>query len=52
MVAKKKICKDPAVDTSFLPDRDRDRQLALQKEALKQEWLQMQEQIKSEVSSY
>lgn len=47
--SKKKISKDPSVDTSFLPDLDRDRQLATQKEQLKQEWLTKQEQIKNEV---
>mmetsp|Transcript_26674 Transcript_26674/g.36742 ORF Transcript_26674/g.36742 Transcript_26674/m.36742 type:complete len:356 (-) Transcript_26674:61-1128(-) len=47
--SKKKIFKDPSVDTSFLPDRDRDRLLAEQKELLKQEWLAVQEKTKNEL---
>lgn len=44
-----KIKKNPFVDTSFLPDRERDRKLEQEKEALRKEWLQEQEVIKNEV---
>ena len=37
------------MDTSFLPDLERDRQLAQQKEILKQQWLAEQEILKNEV---
>eukprot|EP00128_Syssomonas_multiformis_P004786 Colp12_sorted_trinity150504_noHs@36008 len=45
---KKKLMKDPKVDTSYLPDREReeaDRQL---REKLRQEWIAEQERIKNE----
>lgn len=45
----KKSMKDPSVDTSFLPDAEREREMALKKEQLKQEWLEQQEVIKNEV---
>ncbi len=51
LVLKKKITKDPTVDTSFLPDADRERELALKREELRKEWLEQQEIIKNEVSS-
>jgi protein FAM50 len=47
---KKKIMKDPTVDTSFLPDAERERELALKREQLRKEWLEQQEKIKEEVS--
>ena len=45
---KKKIGKDKTVDTSFLPDKERDRRL--QEEQMKQEaeWMEKQEKIKRE----
>lgn len=46
----KKILKDPSVDTSFLPDAARERELQQRKEELKREWLAEQERIKNEVS--
>jgi protein FAM50 len=46
---KKKSLKNPSVDTSYLPDAERDRELNDKKEALKLEWLQQQEVIKNEV---
>lgn len=48
-VPKKKVMKNPAVDTSFLPDTERDRELEAKREQLKAEWLQQQETIKNEV---
>lgn len=48
-LAKKKVTKDPTVDTSFLPDAERDRDIARKKEELKKEWLAQQERIKAEV---
>ena len=46
--AKKRL-KDPTVDTSYLPDRDRDRELNEKKAQLQKEWLEKQEKIKNEV---
>ena len=50
-VTEKKIAtlKNPNVDTSFLPDRRREKELELQREKLKKEWLEEQERIKQEV---
>lgn len=41
--------KNPNVDTSFLPDARREKEIELQKEKLKKEWLEEQERIKEEV---
>lgn len=46
---KKKVAKDPTTDTKFLPDRERDRRIAEEKERLQQEWLARQEVIKNEM---
>lgn len=43
---KKRVTKDPTAQTDFLPDREREMQLAAEKERLTQEWLQQQEIIK------
>lgn len=40
--------KNPEVDTSFLPDRNRELQEAEERERLRKEWLAQQEQIKAE----
>lgn len=40
--------KNPNVDTSFLPDRERERGMQEQREKLKKEWLEEQDKIKSE----
>lgn len=45
---KKKIGKNPAVNTSFLPDKDREAQEQQEIEELKEEWLEKQKQIKSQ----
>jgi len=45
---KRKIGKDPSVDTSFLPDKDRDEELERDAERKKLEWLDEQERIKEE----
>lgn len=45
---KMKLMKNPNVETSFLPDRERDLQLQREKERLRQEWLEQQEAIKKE----
>uniref|UniRef100_A0A3P8UF53 Family with sequence similarity 50 member A n=1 Tax=Cynoglossus semilaevis TaxID=244447 RepID=A0A3P8UF53_CYNSE len=45
---KKKLGKNPDVDTSFLPDRDREEEENRRREELRQEWKQKQEKIKSE----
>lgn len=43
--------KNPNVDTSFLPDREREREMTEQRERLKKEWLETQEKMKSELRS-
>ncbi|KAG5837942.1 hypothetical protein ANANG_G00218450 [Anguilla anguilla] len=45
---KKKLGKNPDVDTSFLPDRDREEEENRMREELRQEWERKQEKIKSE----
>ncbi|GIX95086.1 protein FAM50 homolog [Caerostris darwini] len=45
---KLKICKNPDVDTSFLPDRDREEEERKLREELRQEWVQKQEKLKNE----
>lgn len=41
--------KNPEVDTSFLPDREREERERQEREALRQEWVAQQEKIKSTV---
>ena len=45
----KRIAKNPNVDTSFLPDRDREELERLHREDLRKEWLANQEQMKLEI---
>ena len=45
---KKVNLKNPAVDTSFLPDREREEKDRLAREELRQEWLKKQEIMKAE----
>lgn len=45
---KKKICKNPDVDTSFLPDREREEQENRLREQLRQEWVMQQAELKDE----
>jgi hypothetical protein len=45
---RKKFRKNPAVDTSFLPDRDREEAERRQREELRQQWLKRQEEMKKE----
>lgn len=45
---KKRFGMNPEVDTSFLPDRDRDEEENKLREQLRQEWEEQQEQIKAE----
>jgi protein FAM50 len=45
---KGKFRKNPNVDTSFLPDRDREEAERKERERLRLEWLQNQEDIKKE----
>ncbi|KAI8920337.1 hypothetical protein PhCBS80983_g01528 [Powellomyces hirtus] len=44
----KKIKKNPTVDTSFLPDREREEEERLEREKLREEWLEQQEKIKQD----
>ncbi len=43
---KKRMCKDPAVDTSFLPDRERDQRDFEERKRLQLEWMEMQRKLK------
>lgn len=45
---KKKITKNPDVDTSFLPDREREEEENRLREQLRQEWVEKQEKLKNE----
>jgi len=45
---KKKFGKNPDVDTSFLPDRDREDEDNMMREKLRQEWVERQEKMKAE----
>jgi len=45
---KKKIGKNPDVDTSFLPDREREEEENRLREQLRQEWVTAQEALKNE----
>ncbi|KAJ9476836.1 hypothetical protein PHBOTO_000500 [Pseudozyma hubeiensis] len=47
-IAKKTSLKNPNVDTSFLPDRDREEAERRMREQLRQEWLLKQEEMKKE----
>lgn len=44
----KKIRKDPNVDTSFLPDREREEEENRLREELRQQWAEQQEKLKEE----
>ncbi|XP_057296643.1 protein FAM50A-like [Hydractinia symbiolongicarpus] len=46
--SKRRLGKNPDVDTSFLPDKDREEEEAKERERLRKEWVQMQEKMKSE----
>ncbi len=45
---RSKFRKNPNVDTSFLPDREREEAERRERERLRQEWLRRQEEIKQE----
>ncbi|KAH9946157.1 XAP5-domain-containing protein [Epithele typhae] len=47
-VKRPKSRKNPEVDTSFLPDRDREEAERREREELRQEWLRKQEELKKE----
>lgn len=47
--AKKKLKKNPDVDTSFLPDREREEEENRVREELRQEWVSKQQSLKEEV---
>ncbi|EAU88804.2 hypothetical protein CC1G_01177 [Coprinopsis cinerea okayama7 len=47
-VKKKKLSKNPNVDTSFLPDREREEEERKERERLRLEWLAKQEELKAE----
>ncbi|KAH7102364.1 XAP5-domain-containing protein [Auriculariales sp. MPI-PUGE-AT-0066] len=43
-----RLGKNPTVDTSFLPDREREEQQRREREELRQDWLKRQEEMKAE----
>jgi hypothetical protein len=43
-----KLGKDPSVNTSFLPDREREEQERIENEIKREEWMKRQEEIKAE----
>ncbi len=45
---KKKLKKDPTVDTSFLPDTEREEHELKERERLRRSWLERQLAIKNE----
>jgi len=45
----KKLTKNPHVNTNYLPDKEREEEIKLEKERLKIEWLNEQERIKKQV---
>ncbi|CAD6186999.1 unnamed protein product [Caenorhabditis auriculariae] len=47
-IPKKRVGMDPNVDTSFLPDKEREEELAKKKEELAAEWREQQEREKNE----
>mmetsp|Transcript_22046 Transcript_22046/g.46407 ORF Transcript_22046/g.46407 Transcript_22046/m.46407 type:complete len:394 (+) Transcript_22046:63-1244(+) len=47
--AKKVITKNPEVDTSFLPDQEREQRSKAERERLRREWLDRQKAMKEEV---
>lgn len=47
-IKKAKFTKNPAVDTSFLPDREREQREAIEREELRKEWIAKQEKMKKE----
>lgn len=46
---RRKLGKSPGVDTSFLPDREREINEQRERERLRQDWINEQEAIKSEI---
>jgi hypothetical protein len=47
-VMKKKLKKDPTIDTSFLPDPERQEAERMEREKLKRQWLESQVAVKAE----
>jgi protein FAM50 len=47
-VKRAKLGKNPNVDTTFLPDREREEDERRERERLRQEWLKRQEDLKKE----
>lgn len=45
---KRKVTKNPTVDTSFLPDREREERERFEREELRREWIRNQETLKKE----
>lgn len=47
--SSKAMMKNPSVDTSFLPDQEREQRAKSEKERLRKEWLERQKSIKEEL---
>ncbi|CAJ0589812.1 unnamed protein product [Cylicocyclus nassatus] len=48
VIVKKRVGMDPTIDTSFLPDKEREAEIARRKEELAAEWRAQQEREKNE----
>uniref|UniRef100_A0AC34R0X1 Protein FAM50 homolog n=2 Tax=Panagrolaimus sp. JU765 TaxID=591449 RepID=A0AC34R0X1_9BILA len=48
IVLKKRVGMDPTVDTSFLPDKERELETIMKKEELVKEWRELQEKEKND----
>jgi len=48
VLKKAKLSKNPNVDTSFLPDKDREEAERKERERLRLKWLETQEKVKQE----
>ncbi|EYC13287.1 hypothetical protein Y032_0044g1083 [Ancylostoma ceylanicum] len=48
VITKKRVGMDPTIDTSFLPDKEREAEIARRKEELAAEWRAQQEREKNE----
>jgi protein FAM50 len=46
---RRKVGKDPTVNTSFLPDREREELARIKREKEREEWIKKQDEVKAEV---
>lgn len=48
LLKRRRLGTNPDIDSSFLPDRDREREMAAERKRLEQQWLAEQDRIKAE----